>query len=109
MKILSIKIGNNFLFPDGFFIDFKNSDRVRKGSERHDNYKSAHKLKTGVYNQVLLSLVGLNATGKTTVLQIISFVANLAILQRSLESATYILNKLHVSKAKPLNIQVELL
>lgn len=109
MKILSIKIGSNFLFPDGFFIDFKNSDRVRKGSERHDNYKSAHKLKTGVYNQVLLSLVGLNATGKTTVLQIISFVANLAILQRSLESATYILNKLHVSKEKPLNIQVELL
>ena len=56
-----------------------------------------------------MSLVGLNATGKTTVLQIISFVANLAILQRSLESATYILNKLHVSKEKPLNIQVELL
>ena len=102
MKILSIKIGNNFLFPDGFFIDFKNSDRVRKGSERHDNYKSAHKLKTGVYNQVLLSLVGLNATGKTTVLQIISFVANLAILQRSLESATYLALRAYMWVKEPI-------
>ena len=44
MKILSIKIGNNILFPEGFCIDLKNLARVSKNSAPHDNYQSAYKI-----------------------------------------------------------------
>lgn len=76
MKILSIRVGSNILFPEGINIDLKTSDRVRKGLERHDYYRSAYQIKTGIYNQVLMSVVGLNATGKTAILQLICFIAN---------------------------------
>lgn len=111
MKILSIKIGGNFLFPDGLFIDFKNSDGVRKNVENGLSYKSAHKIKNGVYNQVLISFVGLNATGKTTILQLIGFIANIVLMHQSLdnEMSNILLKKLHISTENKLKFEVEIL
>lgn len=111
MKILSIKIGGNFLFPDGLFIDFKNSDSVRKSAENGLYYKSAHRIKSGVYNQVLISFVGLNATGKTTILQLIGFIANIVLMHQSLdnEMSNILLKKLHISSEQKLKFEVEVL
>ncbi len=108
MKILSIRVGSNILFPEGINIDLKTSDRVRKGLERHDYYRSAYQIKTGIYNQVLMSVVGLNATGKTAILQLICFIANIVLLHRSLDTVAYLLEKFHVTKEHPFKFSVEI-
>ena len=109
MKILSIKIGKNILFPEGFCIDLKNLARVSKNSAPHDNYQSAYKIKTGLYNQVLLCLTGINSTGKTTILQLIAGICNLVLMQRTTEVIAPILRKLQITNERSFKFEAEIL
>ena len=109
MKILSIKIGKNILFPEGFCIGLKNLARVSKNSAPHDNYQSAYKIKTGLYNQVLLCLTGINSTGKTTILQLIAGICNLVLMQRTTEVIAPILRKLQITNERSFKFEAEIL
>ena len=72
MRLLKITIKNTAFFKDDITISFNTNDGVRNSISDNDNVMQVYKIRKGLYSQVLLSFIGLNATGKTTMLEIIS-------------------------------------
>lgn len=79
MHILKMIFHNVPLFKNDLEIDFTNSDTVRRSVDDTDYDLKAFKLKAGLYSHVLMAFTGLNATGKTTVLELLSMVSRIII------------------------------
>lgn len=84
MRLLRVEIVGCGLFQDKFIFDFVNSDSVRKSYFDNDNALQAYKIKPGIYTQVLMALTGLNATGKTTTLELLSAITQIVMQGKSL-------------------------
>ena len=84
MRLLRVEIAGCGLFQDKFIFDFVNSDSVRKSYFDNDNALQAYKIKPGIYTQVLMALTGLNATGKTTTLELLSAITQIVMQGKSL-------------------------
>ena len=69
MKLLKIKVKGLKLFRDELEVDFFAQQRV--GAEKNE---MLYKLSTNIYLNNVLAFIGINASGKTTVLKVISFV-----------------------------------
>lgn len=69
MRILKIKVNGMKLFPGELEIDFTTTQRVR-----NDNSEMLHKISPHIYQNNAIALYGINASGKTTTLKVISFV-----------------------------------
>ena len=65
MKILKVKFDNILIFEDSFELDFTAPDKVMQDSGAYNIYGSMNTLHT-------LSIVGINAVGKTTALRLVS-------------------------------------
>ncbi|SFC20625.1 AAA family ATPase [Clostridium uliginosum] len=72
MKLLKIKIRGLKLFKDELEIDFFAEQRV--GSEKNEMLS---KLFSNIYINNVIALIGINASGKTSILKVISFVINM--------------------------------
>lgn len=96
MHILKAVFRNTALFKKDLVIDFTNSDSVRRSSEDRDTDLKVFSIKPGVYTHVLMAFTGLNATGKTTVLEMLSMVSRILIdgEQLNAQSLLSILRKL---------------
>ena len=71
MKLLKMEIRNTQIFGDSVQIDFTTADHVRQAASDGENVLRVFPLKDSLYSQVLIAIAGINATGKTTLLQII--------------------------------------
>lgn len=69
MRILKIKINGLKLFSNELEIDFLTQQRVR--NEKSD---MLYKISPKIYQNNVLAFIGINASGKTTTLKVISFV-----------------------------------
>ncbi|SKA64399.1 ATPase/GTPase, AAA15 family [Succinivibrio dextrinosolvens DSM 3072] len=87
MKIFNIRFGKNYLFPNGFFIDFCTDDGVRSNAGKPEFYMPAFKIIPALYSQVIIGVVGLNATGKTTILDAISLIMSILIGDQKLNES----------------------
>ena len=72
MKLLKIKIKGLKLFKDELEIDFFAEQRV--GPEKNE---MLYKLFSNIYINNVIALIGINASGKTSILKVISFVINM--------------------------------
>jgi len=72
MKLLKIKVRGLKLFKDELEIDFFAEQRV--GPEKNE---MLYKLFSNIYINNVISLIGINASGKTSILKVISFVINM--------------------------------
>lgn len=72
MKLLKIKIKGLKLFKDELEIDFFAEQRV--GPEKNE---MLYKLFSNIYINNVVALIGINASGKTSILKVISFVINM--------------------------------
>lgn len=82
MKLLQISAEQNDLFTKGFTLNLNTSDNVRKSKTDSDTFLQAYKLKPGLYNQTILAITGINATGKTTILEFIAMPFTLLLEKR---------------------------
>jgi|LSQX01.1.fsa_nt_gb ABC-type uncharacterized transport system ATPase subunit len=69
MRILKIKIQGLKLFPENLEIEFLTQQRVR-----NENSEMLYKISPKIYQNNVLAFIGINASGKTTTLKVISFV-----------------------------------
>ena len=69
MRILKIMASGLKLFPNNLEIDFTTTQRVR-----NDTSEMLHKISPKIYQNNAIAFVGINASGKTTTLKVISFV-----------------------------------
>lgn len=83
MRLLRTKINGCVLFKDNFVFDFVNSDSVRTSYSENEYSLQAYKIQPGIYAQVLMALTGLNATGKTTALELLSAIAQIVLQGKS--------------------------
>lgn len=88
MRIVRVEINNVTLFNQKFAVDFVNSDLVRKNREDNENILPAYRVKSGIYTQVLMAFTGLNATGKTTALELLSAITQVILQGKSLNDAS---------------------
>ncbi|MGL4651965.1 AAA family ATPase [Cetobacterium sp.] len=72
MKILKIKIVGLPLFNEPFEIDFYANQKVNK-----DKNENLNQIFGNIYTNNVISAIGINASGKTTTLKVISFVIQL--------------------------------
>lgn len=72
MKLLKIKVRGLKLFKDELEIDFFAEKRV--GPEKNE---MLYKLFSNIYINNVIALIGINASGKTSILKVISFVINM--------------------------------
>ena len=109
MKIFNLKFGKNLLFPNGFFIDFCTSDGVRSNSDKSEYYMPAFKLVPALYSQVIIGVVGLNATGKTTILDAVCLICSILIGDQKLNenNVRTILDKFFIVDNHSLDFCVE--
>jgi len=77
MKLLRIKFENIGIFENGFVFDFSVNDRVSDYNEITDVYKS-------VKVQKIISLIGINSSGKTSALKLIKFAMDIILGGKSL-------------------------
>lgn len=88
MRIVRVEINNVTLFNKKFAVDFVNSDLVRKNRDDNENILPAYRVKSGIYTQVLMAFTGLNATGKTTALELLSAITQVILQGKSLNDAS---------------------
>jgi len=69
MRILKIKANGLKLFSNTLEVDFTTTQRVR-----NDKSEMLHKISPQIYQNNAIAFVGINASGKTTTLKVISFV-----------------------------------
>ena len=69
MRILKIKANGLKLFPNDLEVDFTTTQRVR-----NDKSEMLHKISSKIYQNNAIAFVGINASGKTTTLKVISFI-----------------------------------
>lgn len=98
MKIFNVKFCSTHIFPNGVEISFTTKDGVRKNNQYSDFFQSAFKIKTGLYSQVLIPIMGINATGKTSLLDLLSLVFEILLKDQKLNSPQ-IVNVLNKFKA----------
>lgn len=79
MHILKMVFRNVPPFENALEIDFTNSDAVRRSLDDNEFDMKAFKIKPGIYSHVLMALTGLNATGKTTALELMSMASQIII------------------------------
>ncbi len=97
MKILKISVDGLMLFNDKVSIDFFAEQRVIK--DNSDMLSNAFK---NVYTNNVISVVGINASGKTSVLKLISFALELI----NGQSLNNIVNRDVLTDSKKVNIEV---
>lgn len=69
MRILKIKASGLKLFPNDLEIDFTTAQRVR-----NDKSEMLYKISPQIHQNNAIAFVGINASGKTTTLKVVSFV-----------------------------------
>jgi len=69
MRILKIMASGLKLFPDKLVVDFTTTQRVR-----NDKSEMLYKISPQIHQNNAIAFVGINASGKTTTLKVISFV-----------------------------------
>lgn len=69
MRILKIEANGLKLFPNNLEVDFTTIQRVR-----NDKSEMLYKISPQIYQNNAIAFVGINASGKTTTLKVISFV-----------------------------------
>lgn len=79
MHILKMVFKNVPPFENILEIDFTNSDSVRRSLDDNEFDMKVFKIKPGIYTHVLMALTGLNATGKTTALELMSMASQIII------------------------------
>lgn len=84
MRLLKMKLNELLLFEDGIELDFVAQQRV---TELND--EGLTHIKGNVYRQNVLGIIGINASGKTTVLKILSFIFDLYLKQGKLNGEQY--------------------
>lgn len=84
MKLLKVVVSNADLFQDKIEIDFIASDKVRASIDDSENTMHAFKVRAGLYTQVLMAVTGLNATGKTTLLELLSLISQVVFSHKSI-------------------------
>ena len=104
MKLLRVDIIGAALFSQRISICLNTSKGVRSAATFSEHDMPAYKIKPGIYTQVMLGLVGLNATGKTTVLELLSLVLSVLYADNRLNSdnASKILRKVMSDSQKSL-------
>lgn len=108
MRILKIVCKNVRGFREPIEINFDTSDRVRSSSQMNEFDAPVFKLKEGLYTQVILGFVGLNATGKTTSLELISLVLHVVLQGKRLDYGDNhrILRKLQAEDGTPMEWEI---
>ncbi|WP_404406966.1 ATP/GTP-binding protein [Jeotgalibacillus malaysiensis] len=84
MELLRMNVQGLQLFEEGIDLDFVARQRVTE----HNDEGLTH-LTGSVYRQNVLGIIGINASGKTTVLKTLSFVMDLYMKQGKLNSEKY--------------------
>lgn len=84
MRLLKMKLNELLLFEGGIELDFVAQQRV---TELND--EGLTHIKGNVYRQNVLGIIGINASGKTTVLKIFSFIFDLYLKQGKLNGEQY--------------------
>lgn len=79
MRILKIEFENIGLFENGFMVDFVARDRVTDKNYVYNYDNNFHTLNT-------LALIGANATGKTSALQLVSMAFEVVLKQEALKN-----------------------
>ncbi|PKH02541.1 AAA family ATPase [Psychromonas sp. MB-3u-54] len=69
MRILKIKVNGLKLFPNDLEVDFTTTQRIR-----NDKSEMLHKISPQIHQNNAIAFVGINASGKTTTLKVISFI-----------------------------------
>ena len=69
MRILKIKVNGLKLFSNNLEVDFTTTQRVR-----NDKSEMLHKISPQIHQNNAIAFIGINASGKTTTLKVISFV-----------------------------------
>ena len=69
MRILKIKANGLKLFPNDLEIDFTTAQRVR-----NDKSEMLYKISPQIHQNNAIAFVGINASGKTTTLKVVSFI-----------------------------------
>lgn len=87
LRVVRVQIGGLSLFKNDLIVDFFNSDSVRKMETDNEFTLNVFKVKSGLYSQVLMAFTGLNATGKTTVLELLSVIMQIVILGKTLNDS----------------------
>lgn len=72
MRVLKIKVNGLNLFADNLEIDFTTKQRVR-----NDNREMLYEISPQIHQNNALAFIGINASGKTTTLKVISFVVQM--------------------------------
>ena len=73
MRLLGFEIHDTNLFGKNLHIDLVATDKVSQLITDNDNIERAYRIDSGasIYSQNLIAFTGLNATGKTTILEVI--------------------------------------
>lgn len=93
MKLLNMSIKGLKLFEDGLEIDFIARQRITE-----NNKNGLTKLIGNIYKQNLLSIIGINASGKTTALKWVSFLLDIYLMEGKINDIKYesLLNSQHI-------------
>lgn len=81
MRLLKMKLNELLLFEDGIDLDFVAQQRVTELNDEGLTHITGN-----LYRQNVLGIIGINASGKTTVLKMLSFVLDLYLKQGKLNS-----------------------
>lgn len=84
MKLIKMRINDLLLFEEGIELDFVAQQRV---TDLND--EGLTKIFGNMYRQNVLSIIGINASGKTTVLKALSFVTEMYLKQGKLNNEKY--------------------
>lgn len=84
MKLIKMKISDLLLFDEGIELDFIAHQRVTD-----QNDEGLTRILGNIYRQNVIGIIGINASGKTTVLKALSFVMDLYVKQGKLNSEKY--------------------
>ena len=104
MRMIQMKVSNTKCFYEDIVINFNTSDGVRSSDNMGDFDAPVYKIKPGIYTQNTIGIVGLNATGKTTILEIMLLILHVVFNHQLLnyDEAARILHKIFPEKSMDL-------
>lgn len=82
MRILKIKISGLDLFKEGLEINWLAQQNVTE-----DNNQGLHSLFSNIFTHNVLSIIGINASGKTTVLKVVTAIMDIFLANEKLNSS----------------------
>ena len=108
MRLLRVKLKKARCFKNGFDLLLCNSDGIRSSANTSRYDMPVFQVKEAIYTQVVMGVVGLNATGKTTILEIISLVLHVIFehIPLNYPEAQRILGKIIPENAEPIEWSV---